>query len=321
MSSRENAIDSIRAAAKILDIQSPKISFASEDKFVSPEVPSSFNNGINVITVNVDWLEKSSEIEVISTSFHETRHAYQWHCIKTRTNENINVIDQWEREFQDYKTPSKSGNPLNNTAYLSQSIEIDAIAFTYYCMNEIFDVKLFVPKAIKTQVSKKIKSFAKQKNLLFGLDMGKINIPKQTRIQKRRITCDEYYQRCLNSNYPIKTLEEDVFECIDKTELDAIANRVDWLDFSLRFQNKYPSKAEMIIPNIKWYNLSLRDDLTEEFIFRFQDYIHFDKLTWKVMTNNIIDSFGDKLDWQKVSKYRGLSKELVEKYKDKKDQD
>ena len=90
------------------------------------------------------------------TCFHETRHAYQYHCIKTNSIEDEETIKIWKREFEGYNKPSGKNTPTDDSPYLKQAIEIDAIAFAYQQMKELFDVVVRIPDEIKSQVENRI---------------------------------------------------------------------------------------------------------------------------------------------------------------------
>ena len=90
------------------------------------------------------------------TCFHETRHAYQHHCIKTNSIEDEETIKIWKREFEGYNKPSNTNDSKNDESYLKQAIEIDAIAFAYRQMKELFDVDVKIPDEIRLQVQMRI---------------------------------------------------------------------------------------------------------------------------------------------------------------------
>lgn len=79
---------------------------------------------------NDKWLESANELEILTTRFHETKHAYQYHCIQSNSREDQETINTWKREFEGYSKPSNTNNPKNDESYLIQAIEIDAIAFS-----------------------------------------------------------------------------------------------------------------------------------------------------------------------------------------------
>jgi hypothetical protein len=86
------------------------------------------------------------------TCFHETRHAYQYHCIKTNSIEDEETIKILKSEFEGYNKPSNTNDSKNDESYLKQAIEIDAIAFAYHQMKELFDVEVKIPDEINPSV-------------------------------------------------------------------------------------------------------------------------------------------------------------------------
>ena len=90
------------------------------------------------------------------TCFHETRHAYQYHCIKTNSIEDEETIKIWKSEFEGYNKPSNTSDSKNDKSYLKQAIEIDAIAFAYYQMKELFNVEVKIPEEIKEFIKAKL---------------------------------------------------------------------------------------------------------------------------------------------------------------------
>lgn len=94
----------------------------------------------------------SHELEIMISALHETRHAYQKYCNDTRSREDIKTIEAWEKEFNQYNPPSEKNTPIDDMAYLKQLIEIDAIAFAYYQMKELFNVEVKIPEEIKNEL-------------------------------------------------------------------------------------------------------------------------------------------------------------------------
>jgi hypothetical protein len=148
----------IKLASKILSIPIPEVYFANDNDFPNPEISSIYRHKENIIIFNEDWINRSHELEVIIAAFHETRHSYQHHCIKTQSNEAIERIKVWEKEFNQYTSPSGKNTPKSDMDYLKQSIEIDAIAFTYHQMKVLFDVEVKIPDVIKDKVIKRVET-------------------------------------------------------------------------------------------------------------------------------------------------------------------
>jgi len=97
--------------------------FAIGSDFPNPEISSIYRHKDNEILFNEDWINRSNELEILVTAFNETRHAYQYHCIKTKSREDIETIIDWEKEFNQYLSPSGKNNTESDIDYLKQSIE------------------------------------------------------------------------------------------------------------------------------------------------------------------------------------------------------
>lgn len=153
MDKNEVSLIGIQAASKILNITPPEVYFANGSDFPNPEISSIYRHKDNEIIFNKDWIKRSNELEILVTAFHETRHAYQYHCIKTKSREDIETINVWEKEFNQYTSPSGKNTPKNDMDYLKQLIEIDAFAFAYHQMKKLFDVRVEIPIQIRNRVN------------------------------------------------------------------------------------------------------------------------------------------------------------------------
>jgi hypothetical protein len=111
-----------------------------------------------------------------------------------------------------------------------------------------------------------------------------------------------------------KILTEDLLECMDKSFLEQYSNRVDWVSFSAKFMNRYPEQFEIIKSFINWHTVSFRQDLTPSFINQFQEYLDFKMLNIKIINNEIIDQYGDRMLPETISKYEELSIDNILKY-------
>ncbi len=131
---------SVQAASKILQINEPNIYFNKSTDFSNPNISSFYHKSTNSIVFNEDWAALVDELEIIVTCFHETRHAYQYHCIKTNSIEDEETIKIWKSEFEGYNKPSNMNDSKNDESYLKQAIEIDAIAFAYQQMKKLSDM-------------------------------------------------------------------------------------------------------------------------------------------------------------------------------------
>jgi hypothetical protein len=158
MKNIELAIKGVKQASKILRITPPQVHFTYAVDFPNPEITSVYSHSKNYIIFNEDWVEKSSDHEILITAFHETRHAYQHFCIQAHVFEEGETIRRWNKEFYQYTSPSGENTPLSDLDYLKQSIEIDAIAFAYDQMKKLYNVQVMIPNEIKDLVLKRVEA-------------------------------------------------------------------------------------------------------------------------------------------------------------------
>ncbi|RJX23868.1 MAG: hypothetical protein C4537_07790 [Acholeplasma sp.] len=151
------ALNAVEFASKILDLSEIEVVFKPAMAFHNPEINALFNGQYYSITFNEDWLCHAKYEEIILTALHETRHAYQKAVIEFPDLMNSHVkpeiVKQWKMDFEAYKKPYES----SVYDYQSQSIEIDAIAFTYLAMVSFFSIKPIIPETIYEQVMDRCK--------------------------------------------------------------------------------------------------------------------------------------------------------------------
>lgn len=152
----ETVLIGVKTASKILEIQQPDIWFNPNTDFPNSNVLSMYLKSRNTIVFNVKWLENANDLEILTTCFHESRHAYQYYCIQTNSRESEETIYSWKSEFEGYNKPTSVNGSKSNESYLIQKIEIDAIAFAYHQMKELFDVIVVIPNLIKSIVENHI---------------------------------------------------------------------------------------------------------------------------------------------------------------------
>jgi len=117
----------------------------------------------HTIIFNEKIYYEASEIQVMSALFHEIRHAYQYHVVQNKLfdYEDISVIRQWEKDFKTYQQPlemkpSSDDNVVEEAAdYLSLSIEIDALAYAYLNIYQIYQTHLIIPDLIREAVKER----------------------------------------------------------------------------------------------------------------------------------------------------------------------
>ncbi|MBU0996967.1 MAG: hypothetical protein KKE16_02865 [Firmicutes bacterium] len=149
----------VKMASTILGITQVNIDFIDGVGFRNTGSSSVFSPQKYKISFNLDWLRQSEMLEVLATSFHETRHAYQ----KLHTDfhpglkysEKKETVDSWRTDFLSYQKP---GMELKSD-YLLQSIEIDAIAFSHYLLKELFKTSTLIPSEVKEEVESMIKEY------------------------------------------------------------------------------------------------------------------------------------------------------------------
>ncbi|MCF7930473.1 MAG: hypothetical protein K9L02_03065 [Acholeplasmataceae bacterium] len=152
MNKKNVILHGVTIASKILNIPLLEVFYASPSNFPNPEISSIYRYKDNEVIFNEDWVNRSNELEIMITALHETRHAYQKYCIDTRSREDIKTLEAWEKEFNQYNQPSGKNTPIDDSSYLKQAIEIDAIAFAYHQMRELFDVEVKIPDLIRDSV-------------------------------------------------------------------------------------------------------------------------------------------------------------------------
>ena len=144
----------VETAAKILNIQAPEVHFNPYTDFSNPYVSSVYLKSRNVIVFNEKWLESANELEILTTCFHETRHAYQCMVCELENIENVR-IKVWKKEL--CNTIQPKGILEEDISYLNQDTEIDAIAFSKFMMKESFELSISIPEVIKEKVLKRTK--------------------------------------------------------------------------------------------------------------------------------------------------------------------
>lgn len=147
----ETVLKGVEIASRILNIKEPEVYFNPYTDFSNPNVSSMYLKSKNALVFNEKWLESVNELEILTTCFHESRHAYQHFCIQSNSREDEATIYTWKSEFEGYNKPTSTNNPKSDKSYLAQAIEFDAIAFAYQQMKELFDVEVKIPELIRDQ--------------------------------------------------------------------------------------------------------------------------------------------------------------------------
>ena len=144
-------------ASKVMGIEPDifEVVFAHESQMPNKEVFATSDRKTYVIYFNSEMVEERDYQEITITAFHETRHLYQVMVVEFSSKMNLTsyekkILKDWKRCLQNPVIPE--GNEKEDTEYLNQSTEIDAIAFTYYLMNKLTNVKPIIPESIKEKV-------------------------------------------------------------------------------------------------------------------------------------------------------------------------
>lgn len=113
-----------------------------------------------------------------------------------------------------------------------------------------------------------------------------------------------------NGFYKLK-LPEEFLEYLSDEDIALNSHKIDWTSFSSDFKNLFPERFNSLKNYINWSTYSSKPDIREEQILEFQEYIHFRELGTNVLTNSIISNFGDKLNPETLSSFRGISDENI----------
>lgn len=131
---------SVAIASKLLGIRKVDVEFVDSEFLQGKTVTSMYLPDHDLVLFNQEWLSVAKLEEVILAAFHETRHAYQKCQIdgfpRLKQNENPETVLKWKNEFDKYYRPRD--NFPDDPEYLSQEIEIDAIAFSQMCLLFLF---------------------------------------------------------------------------------------------------------------------------------------------------------------------------------------
>lgn len=149
----------VQIAAKLLDIPSPPITYISRTQLPNPTITAMDLQETKEIIFNEDWVLQANWLEVIATSFHECRHAYQHYGVATSSREDKVIRDKWAAELSSYFQPNADNLQVHDVDYLQQNIEIDAIVYSHKKVLELFNVEIFLPD----EVSKRMEEFLWQK--------------------------------------------------------------------------------------------------------------------------------------------------------------
>ncbi|MBI9010163.1 MAG: hypothetical protein JEZ05_09085 [Tenericutes bacterium] len=119
-------------ASEFLEIEIPEIVLFTSDDADKRNINSIFFPENYSVAFNRKWLAYANPEEILISSFHECRHAFQWLVVSDKYQGNRQVsqsiVKQWKANFDNYV--QTTGNIANDTGYLDQQTEKDAITFS-----------------------------------------------------------------------------------------------------------------------------------------------------------------------------------------------
>lgn len=156
MTNIEVAYAGIEIVSKLLNFPIPELFLIEETNLPNREITGMYSFKNNQIILNKNWINRSEWIEVLITVFHEMRHAYQGYCVRTKTREPIKTLKKWEDEISRYIMPSGKNNETDDQSYLTQEIEVDAIAYAHLLIKRELDIITVIPDVIKENVLNRV---------------------------------------------------------------------------------------------------------------------------------------------------------------------
>jgi hypothetical protein len=163
MNNFEVVINGVNIAAKVLGLDPPEIRFYKDNSLTSKGINSMYIKESNTVAFDDTWIEMAEWIEIIIVCFHEVRHHFQYQIVNSmiESKEFIpsDTKEKWKFEFQNYQKSNNDPNTSNN--YLNQLIEIDAISFSYYMIQNLFGCEVYIPKQIIDRAKKYSEKFGK----------------------------------------------------------------------------------------------------------------------------------------------------------------
>ena len=130
-------VKSVANASKMLGIKKVDVDFVSSNFIGGKTITSMYLPDHNLILFNQDWLTIAKLEDVIMTTFHETRHAYQKSQIDGIPNDINNELQEaikiWEIQFENYFKPNDESD--TEPKYVEQKIVKDAVGYSGSLLN------------------------------------------------------------------------------------------------------------------------------------------------------------------------------------------
>ena len=76
----------VKKISEILKIPAPEVFTDKPDFFPHNEVSCMYIQSKDIIVFNEIWIKEVDTMEVVAAAIHETRHAYQYYCVKNNVN-------------------------------------------------------------------------------------------------------------------------------------------------------------------------------------------------------------------------------------------
>ena len=163
MDNFEVAMSGVKIASKILGLDPPEIRFYKDNSLTRKGINSMYIKESNTVAFDDTWIEMAEWIEIIIVCFHEVRHHFQYQIVNSMI-ESKEIIasdtkEKWKYEITSYQQPNKTIEM--SSKYIEQSLEIDAISFSYYMLKKLFGCEVHIPKQIIDRVKQYSEKFGK----------------------------------------------------------------------------------------------------------------------------------------------------------------
>ena len=164
----------------------------SKESFPHRQAAARVTNEYYQVEINIDWYlnEVDHHFEVLVVAYHESRHAYQIHQVgkylqNLPTDEPKHIIQRWDEELKN----SRPFIGINMDDYLIQHIEVDAMAFSYLVMDDLYGARVKLEGGSRDPVLKRVEEL-RQRGHRYSIDIDYANFLSY-----------ESYQRQLHHNF------------------------------------------------------------------------------------------------------------------------
>jgi len=106
-----------------------------------------------------------------------------------------------------------------------------------------------------------------------------------------------------------------------KELIKKIASEYNCSEMNFTKQGKlYKKSREEFQDKVDWFNISIGQKLSEDFIREFQNKVNWKNISrYQDLSEDFIREFQDKLNWYDISKYKKLSEDFIREFEDKVD--